>query len=153
MLNRLLFFLVFVVISSCTNSDDDFILFSKEVLGNIKVIAHRGYWQTTNSAQNSLAGVRLAKENNMDGVEIDVRMSSDGVLYLNHDPGYQGKMISSTNAVILDGLKLSNGEPLPRFENFIDLVKQYRNFELFIEIKSAGSTAYKKEMAHKVVQE
>jgi glycerophosphoryl diester phosphodiesterase len=47
------------------------------------VIAHRGYWKQ--SPENSLAAVRAALEYALDGVEIDVYCTADGVPVVMHD--------------------------------------------------------------------
>jgi glycerophosphoryl diester phosphodiesterase len=50
---------------------------------HVLVIAHRGCWQDT--AENSLAGLRLCDQVGVDMVEADVRRSKDGVLVMMHD--------------------------------------------------------------------
>ncbi len=50
-----------------------------------KVIAHRGYWQTYGSAQNSIRSFERAAEIGVYGSEFDVHMTSDSVLILFHD--------------------------------------------------------------------
>ncbi|MDR2680038.1 MAG: glycerophosphodiester phosphodiesterase, partial [Tannerella sp.] len=45
-----------------------------------KVIAHRGYWQTYGSAQNSIRSFERAAETGVYGSEFDVHMTADSVL-------------------------------------------------------------------------
>ncbi len=47
------------------------------------VTAHRG--DSRNAPENTMAAIKLAKENQADIIEIDVRQTSDGVLVLMHD--------------------------------------------------------------------
>ncbi len=54
------------------------------------VLAHRGYWGKYNSGdhsipENSTAAIVSANHACMDGIEVDVKESQDGVLYLLHD--------------------------------------------------------------------
>jgi glycerophosphoryl diester phosphodiesterase len=51
--------------------------------GDVITIAHRSCWKDT--AENSLAGVRRCIEMGVDGVEFDVRHTSDGVAVVIHD--------------------------------------------------------------------
>lgn len=147
-LSRFLF--LTTVFYSC--SPEEVALLTRESLKGVKVIAHRGYWQVGGASQNSLEAITRAIEEDMDGVEVDVRMSLDGVLCLNHDDSYLGYKIHTTNSDLLDRLKLENGEALARFNDFVDIVRKHKNIELFIEIKSGNGAKYNKEVAQKVIQ-
>lgn len=52
------------------------------------VLAHRGACRR--APENSLAAFAWARELGADGVELDVRRSSDGVLVVHHDPQVEG---------------------------------------------------------------
>ncbi|GMR01857.1 MAG: glycerophosphodiester phosphodiesterase [Acidimicrobiia bacterium] len=52
------------------------------------VYAHRG--DRTRAADNTLEAYRLAVEAGSDGIELDVRRTSDGALILSHDDRYPG---------------------------------------------------------------
>jgi len=52
------------------------------------VYAHRG--DRTRAADNTLEAYRLAVEAGTDGIELDVRRTSDGVLILSHDDHHRG---------------------------------------------------------------
>eukprot|EP00760_Papus_ankaliazontas_P016829 PhM_4_TR16883/c0_g1_i1/m.66058 len=60
------------------------------------VIGHRGCCGVSGVRENTLEAFRYAVRNGCDGVELDVRMSSDGVLVVNHDPTINGSDISVT---------------------------------------------------------
>jgi len=51
--------------------------------GKIKIIAHRG--GTTERPENTISAYKRAVELGADMLEIDVRTSSDGVLFILHD--------------------------------------------------------------------
>ena len=55
-----------------------------------KVIAHRGYWKTPSSAQNSLRALELADSIGVYGSEFDVWLTKDDVLIVNHDAVING---------------------------------------------------------------
>ena len=51
-----------------------------------KTVAHRGYWNCEGSAENSLASLRKAHDVGCWGSELDIWLTSDGGLVVNHDP-------------------------------------------------------------------
>lgn len=60
------------------------------VIAQPKVIAHRGYWTAPESAQNSLASFTKADAIGAYGSEIDVWLTADNKLIVNHDRKYKG---------------------------------------------------------------
>ncbi|MFO7293983.1 MAG: glycerophosphodiester phosphodiesterase [Actinomycetes bacterium] len=74
------------------------------------VVGHRG--NPTRHPDNTLAGVLSGLEV-ADAVEVDVRMSSDGLLVLAHDPYVGGKPVHATPWADLVG---SDGRPLCQLE-------------------------------------
>ena len=93
-----------------------------------KLIAHRGFHDNnSNAPENSLAAFKLAIENGY-AMEMDVQMSSDGVLVVFHDDtltrvcGVEGK-IAQTPIEELKKLHLYNSnEQIPTMEEFLNLV-------------------------------
>lgn len=53
--------------------------------GNPKIVAHRGYWKTEGSAQNSIRSLVKADSIGVYGSEFDVWLSADDKLIVNHD--------------------------------------------------------------------
>ena len=56
-----------------------------------KIIAHRGYWKTAGSAQNSITSLQKADSIHCYGSEFDVWLAKDNKLVVNHDPVYKMK--------------------------------------------------------------
>ena len=52
---------------------------------NTQVIAHRGFWKTDGSAQNSVAALVKADSINCYGSEFDVWLTADNKLIVDHD--------------------------------------------------------------------
>ena len=50
-----------------------------------QIIAHRGFWKTDGSAQNSITALEKAAEAKLYGSEFDVLMTVDGTIVVNHD--------------------------------------------------------------------
>ena len=53
-----------------------------------KVIAHRGYWKTEGSAQNSIRSLERANEIKVYGSEFDVHLTADNVPVVYHAVSY-----------------------------------------------------------------
>jgi glycerophosphoryl diester phosphodiesterase len=100
-----------------------------------QIIAHRGYWDKLGSAQNSLSSLENAIRMGAYGSELDVWITKDGVIVLNHDDEYQGVVIKAATYEELSVLRLVNGEPIPTLQQYIDLAKQQNKTKLIVEIK------------------
>lgn len=99
-----------------------------------RVIAHRGYWDTENSAQNSLSALRLADSLGVYGSEFDVQMTADGKLIVNHDDSIPGYNIFRTRYSRLKKVRLANGEPIPTLQAYLEEGKKLTT-RLILELK------------------
>jgi glycerophosphoryl diester phosphodiesterase len=103
--------------------------------------AHRGLWGGPRVPENSLAAFHSAREHGL-GVELDVRLSADGVVHVFHDPvldrmcGVAGAFDNLT-AEQLAKTFLSNGFPVPTLEAVLDAM---RDMPVLIELKIEGPT-------------
>lgn len=113
---------------------DTFRIVRDEFLRN-KVIAHRGAWKNTATTENSMVALRYAIQLGCQGSELDIHMSSDSVLFVNHDPTIEGLTIEQTPAAKLAMLKLSNGENLPTLANYLAEGIKQSHTKLVLEIK------------------
>ncbi|UFH51888.1 glycerophosphodiester phosphodiesterase [Spirosoma sp. KNUC1025] len=102
-----------------------------------QVIAHRGAWKQSATTENSITSLQNAVKLGCMGSEFDVHMSSDSVLFVNHDHTIQGTEIEKTPAAELAKIKLSNGEAFPTLESYLmEGMKQTRT-KLILEIKTS----------------
>ncbi len=120
-----------------------------------QIIAHRGYWKTDGSAQNSLASLRKADSIRVYGSEVDFWLSADGVPVVNHDAtvtlnGVKIR-VEETPLATLRQVKLSNGEILPTVEEYLDAFATCRHTRLIIEFKTHSSKEREAELARKVI--
>lgn len=106
------------------------------VFSQTKVIAHRGYWDTEGSAQNSIMALNKAHEVGAYGSEFDVWLTADGIPVVNHDDNIQGFFIETSRYAQIMDLKLNNGERLPTLEQYLVKGKQNKGTQLILEIKS-----------------
>lgn len=156
--NFLQIYILLFLIISCNNTDEAIIQDPKSISDSLvksdiktKIIAHRGYWNISGSAQNSIKAITLAYENRLNGAEFDIRMSKDSILYLVHDDKFRGYTIRNTNSDILDKLILNNGEKFPRLEELLEEVKHYNNFIFYVEVKESGNDQIDLETTKQVI--
>ena len=119
-------------------------------------IGHRGI--SGRELENSLAGFKLAIKLGLEAVELDVRLSSDGVPMVFHDSlldrltdssGYL-EQFSSTR---LDNeVRLSNGEKIPTLEDVLNLLA-VSTLKVYLEIKSLHATEAVQALVEKYLPE
>ena len=103
--------------------------------GNPKIVAHRGYWKTEGSAQNSIRSLVKADSIGVYGSEFDVWLSADDKLIVNHDGRIGDIVIENSTAAQTTACKLENGENVPTLEQYLDAAKKLKT-RLVFELKS-----------------
>ena len=113
------------------------------------LLGHRGAADRFHP-ENTLAAVDRALHLGADGVEVDVRLTADGVLVCSHDASLRrtaglSRDVSSMTAAEMAGVRAS-GHPLPTLDEVVDLVSD--RGRLVVEMKisprpdaSASATA------------
>lgn len=117
-----------------------------------KVIAHRGFWETENAAQNSIASLKKATAIKCYGSEFDVQMTSDGELLVFHDAKVQGKVIENTPYDSLKMIRLSNGEGIPTLDEYLQAAQKLGKTRLILEIKPHSTPEKESEVVKKVLE-
>lgn len=110
-------------------------LFTLAGQAQTQVIAHRGFWKTDASAQNSITALNKAAEADVYGSEFDVQLTADGVVVVNHDDSIDGLIIGETAYDKLKDLELKNGEKLPTLAEYLEAGKKLPDVQLILEIK------------------
>lgn len=108
---------------------------SLQAQSGTQIVAHRGYWKTEGSAQNSIASLEKAIEIGCRGSEIDLILTTDGVLVLHHDDAIAGKRVDASTYAEIKDVELSNGESLPTFDAFLAVARKQKGTKPIIEIK------------------
>ena len=123
--------------------------------GQPKVIAHRGYWTAPGSAQNSLASFAKADSIGVYGSEMDVWLTGDDKLVVNHDQVYKGTDIDMARARARDitRIVLPNGENIPTFDAYLKLVASKPDTRLILEMKSLSDYNREDLAAKKIVKQ
>jgi len=105
----------------------------------MKIIGHRG--AAGLALENSSASIKKAVELGVDVIEIDVRLTDDDVLVVNHDASLgrtspDKRLIRDYTWDELKDVKLKDGSSLLRLEDALELAN---NTMLLIELKDEGS--------------
>ncbi len=121
-----------------------------------QVIAHRGYWNTSGSAQNSIAALMKADSIGVYGSEVDIWLSSDGVPVVNHDATVtiDGNKVSVQESPlnVLRNAKLGNGEVMPTFEEYLNAFEKCKTVKLIVEFKTHKTAEQENLLVEKVLE-
>lgn len=111
-------------------------LLASSAMAQVKVIAHRGYWNSPDAAQNSIAAMQNAKKADVWGSEFDVHITTDGTVVVNHDDDIHGIIIEDAKYADIKNLKLANGEPIATLKSYLEAGKKLAPMQLILEIKA-----------------
>lgn len=127
---------------------------SAAVAAQPKVISHRGYWTAPNSAQNSLASFTKADSVGVFGSEIDIWLTADDKLIVNHDRVYKGTDINMEKSTLkeITSIVLPNGENIPTLDAYLRLVAAKPDTRLILEMKSLSDLKREDLAAEKIVK-
>ncbi len=93
----------------------------------MQVLGHRG-WPTPTSPENTLAAVTAALDGGCDGVEVDVRLTADGIAVCCHDDdlarvGADVRSVRRTTGAALAAAPLPGGHRVPRLDEVAAVVR------------------------------
>lgn len=128
-----------------------FFLTHQTILGQTRVIAHRGFWKTEGSAENSIAALIKADSIGCYGSEFDVWLTKDDELIVNHDPMIYGRFIQESSARRLTRAKLSNKERVPTLEQYLQTGKELKT-RLILELKPHSSPERETLAVEKIIE-
>lgn len=102
-----------------------------------QTIAHRGDWMPEGSAENSRTSLRRALDLGIFGSEIDIWLTRDGHIMVNHDQTYEGISLQDTTYAACKKLRLKNGEKMPQLKDLLKILKKSKSpTRLVVEVKS-----------------
>ncbi|MDC3420986.1 glycerophosphoryl diester phosphodiesterase membrane domain-containing protein [Aquibacillus koreensis] len=129
---------------------------------DVDIASHRG--DAENAPENSLSSIRSALNQGVDAIEIDVQMTQDGVIVLNHDKnlqrmaGIDSKINEMTYSEVaqVDIGRLHGeafiGEKIPTLEEVVEEIVEM-DVKLIIDIKAVDSTHTLAENLVTVIEE
>ena len=112
-----------------------------------KIVAHRGYWRTDGSAQNSITSLQKAAAVGCYGSEFDVWLTADGVPVVFHDATIDGIRIEDTTFATLMNHRLQNGEFIPTLQQYLTEGSRIEGCQLILEIKPHRNEVRDKRIA------
>ena len=107
-------------------------------LNRYQIVAHRGYWKASEGAQNSIRALKEAVKLDVEGVELDVRMTKDGHLILHHDAKAGKLTIAESSLSEIRTVRLPDGSLIPTLEEYFDAAKNI-DIALYIDVKTIES--------------
>ena len=117
-----------------------------------KIVAHRGYWRTDGSAQNSITSLQKAAAVGCYGSEFDVWITADGVPVVFHDATIDGIRIEDTTFATLMNHRLQNGEFIPTLQQYLTEGSKIEGCQLILEIKPHRNEVPDKRIADMCVE-
>lgn len=117
-----------------------------------KIVAHRGYWRTDGSAQNSITSLQKAAAVGCYGSEFDVWITADGVPVVFHDATIDGIRIEDTTFATLMNHRLQNGEFIPTLQQYLTEGAKIEGCQLILEIKGHRNEVRDKRIADVCVE-
>lgn len=115
------------------------------------VIAHRGFWKTTGSAQNSIAALIKADSISCYGSEFDAWLTADKQLVVNHDNTFKGVTIQNATSKVCTAIELDNGEQLPTLEAYLQKAQSLQT-RLILELKPHQTPEQETQAVTSIVQ-
>jgi len=112
----------------------------------IGIVAHRGFWNTeeTSFSENSVASLRQACINHFYGCELDIHITADGLIIVNHDDRINGKKISAHNYIDFSNDYLPNWEQRPLLDDYLSSANSFTETMLVIEFKDSRNQIVEK---------
>ncbi|MBQ0005959.1 MAG: glycerophosphodiester phosphodiesterase [Alistipes sp.] len=116
--------------------------------GQVAIVAHRGFWNTdaTSFSENSIASLHQAAINGFWGCELDIHITCNGKIIVNHDSEINGKKISECKYKDFSKNLLPNGEKRPLLDDYLSVASGYPLTKLVIEFKDAENGIVEKTM-------
>lgn len=109
------------------------------VVAKPNIIAHRGFWKTYGSAQNSISSLIKADSIGAYAAEFDVWLTADDSLVVNHDAVFQNVDIEKSDYAKIRNIHLDNGEIIPALSEYLMEAQKHPRLNLILELKSLNS--------------
>ena len=115
------------------------------------IIAHRG--ASLHAPENTIAAFKLAHKQGADGIELDVKLSADGIPVVIHDPSVDrttdGKgLVRDLSLASLQKLDAGDGQRIPTLDEVFDSVGKL----LLINVELTNYTTRDDQLVDKVVE-
>lgn len=128
------------------------------LLDNYRVIAHKGFQDGYTEPENSITAIKKGADYHLDGAEIDIKLSTDGIPFIIHNPTTRGilkgevKPVEALSSDELDSRERSDfpGEYTDRLEKMLEVLKPYESYPIFLEFKPTAKLYHVEKMTHAI---
>ena len=126
------------------------------MLDNYRIIAHKGFQDGYTEPENSIKAIMKGADHNLDGVEIDLKLTTDDIPYIIHNPTTKAmlkgdiRVIETLSSEELEAYERTDfpGYYTDRFEDMLNLVKSHDRYQIYHEFKNAVSFHQIEKMTH-----
>lgn len=133
---------------------------------SFEIVAHRGGGRTADllpASENSLPMIRMASRYGATGIEVDVRMTKDGVPILYHDATLNERLIQKNGMVgpisnytydqLATLVRLTRGEKIPTLREALETVLQETPLRfVWLDTKYEGSLAQVRQLQQEYME-
>ncbi len=119
-----------------------------------KIMSHRGFYTHPGSFENTLTSLKDAQTLGVEGVELDVHLTTDDSLVVLHGPAVPGtkyKDIQKLDYATVKSCTLPNGDHIPSLREFFIQAKKTPAMKVFLELKSHPTPERESLLAEKAV--
>ncbi len=128
------------------------------LLDRYRVFAHKGFQNGYTLAENSITAVRAGAEHALDGAEIDVKLTTDNIPFVIHNPSTKAmlkgeeRVVETLSSAELESRERTDfaGEYTDRLEAMLQATAAYPHFPIFIEFKPAPQFYHIERMTHEI---
>lgn len=123
-----------------------------------RLLAHKGYQDEYRLPENSIRAVVRGAELGLDGAEIDIKLTRDGIPFVIHNPTTKAmltgeeRVVETLTAAELEARERTDfpGERTDRLEKMLAAVSCRPHYPVFVEFKPAQKFYHIERMAHAV---
>ena len=123
-----------------------------------RLLAHKGYQDAYRLPENSIRAVVRGAELGLDGAEIDIKLTRDGIPFVIHNPTTKAmltgeeRVVETLTAAELEARERTDfpGERTDRLEKMLAAVSCRPHYPVFVEFKPAQKFYHIERMAHAV---
>ena len=119
-----------------------------------KIMAHRGYYAHPGSFENTLTSLKGAQDLAVEGVELDVHLTTEDSLVILHGPKIPGSNYPDVQKLDYKTVRscvLPNGDRVPNLREYFTQAKKTPGLMLFLEMKAHPTPARETQLAEKVI--
>lgn len=129
------------------------IALSAVAMAQPKVMSHRGFYKAPGSYENTIHSLNGAQRLGVEGIELDVHLTSDDSLLILHGPKIPGteKNIQQISFAEARSVKLPEGHTIPSLYEYFTEAKKTPALTLFLELKAHPTTARETQLVEKVL--